>query len=76
MGFNVKKKKLRNNCFYCKKKINYIDYKEIELLKKFTSPTGQILPRRITRTCSKHQRKVALAIKRCREVAFIQFLIG
>ena len=53
---------------------NYtIDYKNSEMLRKFISDRGKILPRRITGTCSKHQRELTIAIKRARHVALLPF---
>ncbi|PPE04864.1 30S ribosomal protein S18 [Entomoplasma ellychniae] len=69
----VKKRKKVN--FFEKNKINYIDYKDIDLLKKFISPTGQILPRRVTGTSPKSQRQLAVAIKRARQMALLPFVI-
>ena len=43
-------------CYFTKNHISYIDYKDVELLKKYISPSGKITPRRITGTCSKYQR--------------------
>ncbi|MCK4377340.1 MAG: 30S ribosomal protein S18 [Actinomycetia bacterium] len=60
-------------CFFCKNKINYIDYKEIDLLKRFISDRGKIRPRRITGLCVQHQSDLAKAIKRAREVALISY---
>ena len=68
-------KKIRRNCYFCKTKLEYVDYKEILLLKKFIAPNGQIMPKRITGTCSSHQRQLATAIKRAREIAFLPFII-
>ncbi|AAT75438.1 MULTISPECIES: 30S ribosomal protein S18 [Mesoplasma] len=69
----VKKRKKVN--FFAKNKINYIDYKDVELLKKFISGNGQILPRRITGTSPKHQRQLAVAIKRARQMALLPYVI-
>nr|VZR99350.1 30S ribosomal protein S18 [Mycoplasma feriruminatoris] len=69
----VKKRKKVN--FFQKNNIKYIDYKDVELLKKFISPNGQILPRRITGTSPKDQRQLALAIKRARQMALLPYVI-
>ncbi len=56
--------------------IEYIDYKDVEILKKFISRnTGKILPRRITGLTAKNQRKLAKAIKQARETALLPFVI-
>ena len=51
-----------------------IDYKDADGLKRFTTERGKILPRRITGTCAKHQREVALAIKRARAICLLPFV--
>lgn len=61
-------------CIFCKNKNQVIDYKDVELLKKFISPNGKISPRRVTGTCAKHQREVAVAIKRARIMALLPFI--
>ena len=68
----VKKKKY---CRFKKNRIRYIDYKDPEFLKKFLNDQGKILPRRITGTSLKYQRKVAKAVKRARHIAFLPYVI-
>ena len=53
--------------------IEYIDYKDIELLKRFITERGKILPRRISGNCACHQRQVTVAIKRARNIALLPF---
>jgi small subunit ribosomal protein S18 len=66
---------IRNKiCFLCQQGVNHIDYKDIELLSKYISYNGKILPRRISGACTKHQRMVANAIKRARVVALMPFV--
>lgn len=60
-------------CAFCKDKNKTIDYKDVNSMKNFVSETGKILPRRITGTCSKHQRDVTVAIKRARQVALLPY---
>lgn len=62
-------------CYFCKNRITEIDYKEYELLRKFMTPRGKILPRRNTGTCAKHQRQLARAIKRAREMALLPYVV-
>ena len=64
------KKKL---CSFCLDKVEHIDYKETGRLKKLTSERGKILPRRISGTCAKHQRQLAVAIKRARHLALMPY---
>ena len=69
-----KKKFFRKKvCFFCSKKIKEIDYKNTELLRRFITEHGKILPRRITGTCAKHQRLLSTEINRARVVALLPF---
>ena len=54
--------------------IDYIDYKDVDLLKRFISERGKILPRRITGNCAKHQRALTVAIKRARHIALMPYV--
>ena len=54
--------------------IDYVDYKDVDLLKRFISDSGKILPRRVTGTSAKNQRKVANAIKRARIMGLLPFV--
>ncbi len=65
--------KRRKVCYFTVNKIKHIDYKNIDLLKKFVSERGKILPRRVTGTSAKYQRQLTTAIKRAREVALLPF---
>ena len=67
----VKKKKY---CRFKKNGIKYVDYKDPEFLKKFLNEQGRILPRRLTGTSLKYQRKVGQAIKRVRHIALLPFV--
>ena len=68
---DVKKKKY---CRFRKARIKFIDYKDPEFLKKFLNEQGKILPRRITVTSVKFQRKVATAVKRARHLALLPYV--
>lgn len=62
-------------CVFTQQNIEYIDYKDVEVLKRFiSSVNGNILPRRITGTSAKYQRKLAIAIKRAREVGLLPYV--
>ena len=61
-------------CIFCADKIEFIDYKDSAKLRKFISERGKILPRRISGTCSKHQRELNTAIKRARQVALLPYV--
>lgn len=60
-------------CAFCSDKSNYIDYKDVNKLRRFVSERGKILPRRITGNCAKHQRVLTLAIKRSRHIALLAY---
>ena len=60
-------------CKFCSQKLK-IDYKDPETLKRFITERGKILPRRITGSCAKHQRSLAVAIKRARALAYIPYV--
>ncbi len=64
----------RKVCRLCVNKIKTVDYKDVDLLKRFVTDRGKILPRRMTGTCAKHQRVLAAAIKRARTAAFLPFV--
>lgn len=72
---NTRKKRFRKkrNCFFKTNKIEYIDYKNVDLLKKFTNINGKIITRKITGTSAKFQRQLATAIKRARYMALIPY---
>jgi len=55
-------------------KCEFIDYKDVAKLRRFTSERGKILPRRTTGTCAKHQRELTEAIKRARQIALLPFV--
>ncbi len=63
----------KKQCRFCKDKSLKIDYKNAELLSQFITERGKIMPRRMTGTCAKHQRKLATAIKRARIIALLPF---
>ena len=60
-------------CAYCKDKIDFIDYKDVDTLKKHLNDKGKILSRRTTGCCAKHQRKVTMAVKRARNMALLPY---
>jgi small subunit ribosomal protein S18 len=68
---DVKRKKY---CRFKRNKIKYIDYKDPNFLKKFLNEQGKILPRRLTGTSLKFQRKIAQAIKRARHIAILPYV--
>ena len=68
--------KRRKVCYFTANGITHIDYKDVDLLKKFISERGKILPRRVTGTSAKYQRKLTSAIKRSRTMALLPFVSG
>ena len=64
----------KKECFFKKNNINYIDYKDMELLNRFVSRNGRILPPRFTGTSKSWQRKLAKAIKRARYMALLPYV--
>ncbi len=58
-------------CRFCENKVNYIDFKDGDLLRKFQTEKGRILPRRITGTCLKHQKMLSTAVKRGRIISVV-----
>jgi len=66
----VKKEKV---CYFCVNNMQEIDYKNTEMLRRFTSSYGKIVPRRKSGVCAWHQRKLARAIKRSRFMALLPF---
>jgi small subunit ribosomal protein S18 len=61
-------------CQFCTDKTIVINYKNVDILRRFVHEDGKIRPRRQTGTCAKHQRKLARAIKRARHVALLPFV--
>jgi small subunit ribosomal protein S18 len=61
-------------CRFCSEKIDYIDFKDVQLLQSFVPERGRIMPRRITGTCAWHQRKLSTALKRARIAALLPFV--
>jgi small subunit ribosomal protein S18 len=61
-------------CRFKKYRIKYIDYKDVEFLKKFINEQGRILPRRLTGNSLKYQRKVSDAIKKARQMALLPYV--
>ncbi|MCK9399713.1 MAG: 30S ribosomal protein S18 [Bacteroidales bacterium] len=71
INVDTKKKKY---CRFKKAGIKYIDYKDADFLLKFVNEQGKILPRRLTGTSTKYQKKVAQAIKRARHLALMPYV--
>lgn len=63
-------------CSFCADKIEHVDYKDVQRLKKFITERGKILPRRITGNCAGHQRQLTTAIKRARHIALLPYTVS
>jgi len=61
-------------CQFCSEKAKHIDYKSVDMLRRYINDRGKIRPRRQTGTCAKHQRRLAGAIKRARHMALLPFV--
>ncbi|MCH2206665.1 MAG: 30S ribosomal protein S18 [Lentisphaerales bacterium] len=77
MAFNKKRKRRKKvvrvkSCRFTEQNVNYIDFKDADMLKKFQTGGGRILPRRITGTGKKHQAMLAAAIKKARNIALVK----
>jgi small subunit ribosomal protein S18 len=66
----------RKSCFFCKDKVDEIDYKNTAQLRRYISEKGKIRSRRVTGACRRHQRQVAVAVKRAREMALLPYVAG
>ncbi|MFC7063072.1 30S ribosomal protein S18 [Halobacillus seohaensis] len=65
--------KRKKVCFFTANGITHIDFKDTDLLRRFISDRGKILPRRVTGTSAKYQRKLTIAIKRSRQMALLPY---
>lgn len=74
MVFKKQRMGRKKVCYFTKNNITTIDYKDLELLKRFISSNGKIIPRRVTGTSAKYQRILATAIKRARQMALLPYV--
>ena len=72
-GRGPRRMQRRKICRFCIDKVDYIDFKDVKLLQSYTPERGKILPRRISGVCATHQRMLAEAIKRARNIAFLPY---
>ncbi|HZR93461.1 MAG TPA: 30S ribosomal protein S18 [Gaiellaceae bacterium] len=66
----------KRNCYFCRSKIEDVDYKDLNQLRRFISEKGKIRSRRITGACRRHQVQIATAVKRAREMALLPYVEG
>lgn len=71
---NIETAKKKKYCMFQKSGIRYVDYKDSDFLMRFINEQGKILPRRLTGTSLKYQRKVAVAVKRARHLALMPYV--
>jgi len=64
----------KKSCRFCEKKVRDVDYKNVDILKRYVADRGKIAPRRLTGTCAYHQRRLSTAIKRARLLALLPFV--
>jgi small subunit ribosomal protein S18 len=74
MAFKKHRVARRKVCYFKKNNITTIDYKDLELLRRFISPNGKIISRRVTGTGAKYQRMLATEIKRARQMALLPYV--
>jgi len=74
MNLRIRRKR-RRPCLFCVEKATVIDYKHIDKITRFVSDRGKIMPRRNSGVCAKHQRVLALAIKRARFMGLIPYCV-
>jgi len=70
----VIKPRSKRICRFCENHEEYIDFRDVKRLTKFTTEQGKIIGRRISGTCAKHQRQLVQAIKRARQLAIIPYI--
>ena len=66
----------RKSCYFCKEKVEQVDYKNYNQLRRYISEKGKIRSRRITGACRRHQEQIAVAVKRAREMALLPYVAG
>ena len=71
---NPERRPRRKVCAFCADKIEMIDYKDTQRLRRYLSERGKIVPRRVTGTCARHQRQLTTAIKRARHLALLPYV--
>jgi small subunit ribosomal protein S18 len=64
----------RKSCYFCKDKVDQVDWKNVNQLRRYISEKGKIRSRRITGACRRHQNQVAIAVKRAREMALLPYV--
>ena len=73
MAKTIVRKPKKKVCAFCKDKVTYVDFKDVNLLRKYISDRGKIRARRVSGNCVQHQRDVATAVKNAREMALLPY---
>lgn len=71
----IRRRRRRRVCFCCANKIEIIDYRRMEIVKRFITDRGRIVPKRNSGVCAKHQRLVASTVKRARYTGYIPYTV-
>ncbi|HZT35494.1 MAG TPA: 30S ribosomal protein S18 [Nitrososphaera sp.] len=61
-------------CYFCTNNMNYLDYKNVEMLKRFLNPHARIMGHNRTGICSRHQRKLAMSVKHARFLGLLPYI--
>lgn len=69
-------KRAQKTCAICESGVRVVDYKDDRMLQRFLTERGKILPSRLSGACARHQRQLATAIKRAREIALLPYVKG
>ncbi len=69
------RKPKRRYCVFCKDHVEYVDFKDVQMLRKFMTDRGKIKPRRVSGNCAQHQHQLAMAVKRAREMALVPYAV-
>ena len=73
VGKDLRPRGKKKVCVFCKEHLDWVDYKDVNLLRKYMSDRGKIRARRVTGNCAQHQREIALAIKTARELVLLPY---
>jgi small subunit ribosomal protein S18 len=75
MASDYTRKPKKKFCQFCKDKVEHIDYKDVQTLRRYMTDRGKIKPRRVSGNCAQHQHGLAAAVKRAREVALVPYAV-
>jgi small subunit ribosomal protein S18 len=70
----IHKRTSKKICYLCENKLKKPDYKDDKVIRRFINERGKIIPRRVSGSCARHQRQIARAVKRARQIAIIPFV--